>query len=72
MNAHPPAKPAENPSAASPALLRSADAAEQLAVSEATLSRWRTSGSGPRWINLNGIARYRQSDLDNFIEEHCA
>lgn len=64
-----PSRPAETPPGQ---LLRSKDVAELLSVSEASLSRWRHGGTGPRWINLNGIARYRQSDLDAFIEEHCA
>lgn len=66
-----PVAPAENPPADFK-LMTSSEVANRLSVSEATLSRWRTSGIGPRWINLNGIARYRQSDLDAFIEEHCA
>lgn len=46
-------------------------AAEYLAVTVDTLAYWRTVGRGPRFLKFNrarqGIVRYRQADLDQFI-----
>lgn len=59
------------PARVMPALLTSTEVATQLAVSTATLSRWRTFKTGPTWINLGSlkdpIPRYRQADLDAWL-----
>lgn len=52
-----------------PALMTSKEAAAFLAVSEATLSRWRTYGGGPRVVNLSGIYRYARADQDTYVRE---
>lgn len=49
-------------------LLTSREVAGLLHVSPATLTRWRQSGTGPKWANLNGIPRYRSSDVSAFVE----
>jgi predicted DNA-binding transcriptional regulator AlpA len=51
-------------------LLKSAEVAEQLRVSQATLSRWRVFKSGPKFVNVGGMPRYRQSDIDAYIEDN--
>jgi len=47
-------------------------AAKYLGLSEAKLSLWRTKGNGPPYSRIDdspaGQARYRQSDLDKFME----
>lgn len=54
---------------AQPRLLRPADVAEMLCVSERTLERWRQTGEGPRYLSLSRKAvRYRDTDLHDFIE----
>jgi predicted DNA-binding transcriptional regulator AlpA len=50
-------------------LLTSADVARQLKVSMATLSRWRLFKTGPRFVKLGNIPRYRQEDVDQYIED---
>lgn len=49
------------------ALLTSKEVASLLNISEPNLSRWRASDSGPPWINLLGIPRYRPTDLETWI-----
>ena len=53
-------------------MLTPIEVAELLAVSQAALARWRRTGSGPRFVKLtrgrSGLIRYRQADLDAFIE----
>ena len=60
----------ENPntSATSP-LMHSRDIATYLKVSESTLSRWRSAGTGPPFIRLGGIARYRIEAGDAWLAE---
>ena len=49
-------------------LLRSEAAARYLNVAVQTLRNWRSAGSGPPAIKLNGGAiRYRLGDLDAWI-----
>lgn len=43
-------------------------AADYLGINPATLLNWRTRGVGPAYIALGGAIRYRQSDLDAWIE----
>lgn len=40
-------------------------------ISARTLQRWRLEGVGPVYVKLGRLVRYRQTDLDAFIEE-CA
>ena len=40
------------------------------AVAASTLAKYRVSGTGPRFIRLNGKAiRYRRADLDAWLDE---
>jgi predicted DNA-binding transcriptional regulator AlpA len=53
-------------------LLTSKEVCSMLSVSESTLSRWRESGTGPRYLNLGGIYRYTYSDLQSYIDGNRA
>lgn len=57
----------------SPATMNVAQAASYLGISKATLYTWRTRrpGFGPRAVKAGGALRYRQADLDVWIEEHA-
>jgi hypothetical protein len=50
-------------------LLKTSDVAAMLAVSQPTLSRWRSQGVGPRWADLNGLPRYRPEDVAAWVSE---
>lgn len=54
---------------ASSPLLHSRDVAAYLKVSESTLSRWRSAGTGPPFIRMSGIARYRIEAVDAWLME---
>ena len=36
--------------------------------SKVTMERWRRQGTGPSWVQMGKMVRYRQSGLDNYIE----
>ena len=40
-------------------------------ISTRTMQRWRLEGIGPKYIKLGRLVRYRQSDLDDFIQSNC-
>jgi excisionase family DNA binding protein len=48
--------------------LSRADAAAYLGVSISTLARWASNNEGPPYYVVGAKARYRYSDLDQFIE----
>lgn len=50
-------------------LLHSRDVATYLKVSESTLSRWRSAETGPPFIRMSGIARYRLEAVDAWLTE---
>ncbi|EJU14238.1 phage transcriptional regulator, AlpA [Sphingomonas sp. LH128] len=53
-----------------PALLTPAQTGEVLGVGVKTLERWRSEGTGPRFVKLSpGTVRYRALDLNVFIAE---
>ncbi|MGL5823844.1 MAG: helix-turn-helix transcriptional regulator [Nocardioides sp.] len=57
------------PAATTPRLLTSPEVAAMLAVSNATLCRWRAAGRGPRCYWLTPDApRYRESDVLAWLE----
>lgn len=49
--------------------LRTPEAAAYLNVQPATLEQWRWNGRGPRFCKIGRSCRYRQSDLDAFLDE---
>lgn len=50
-------------------LLKTEDAAEKLATSEQTLRKWRCHGMGPKYVRLGRSVRYRETDLNEYIEQ---
>ena len=50
-------------------LMHSREVAAYLKVSESTLSRWRSAGTGPPFLRLGGIARYRLDAVDLWLGE---
>jgi len=40
-----------------------------LSQSDSTLERWRREGKGPRFIKIGRSVRYRESDVEAFLEE---
>lgn len=51
-------------------LLTEKDVAKQLQVTAWTLQNWRSRGQGPKYVKLGRIVRYRQTDIDNWIENN--
>ncbi|HMO28438.1 helix-turn-helix domain-containing protein [Enterovirga sp.] len=49
-------------------LLDEEEAARLLKVATGTLRNYRTRGQGPIFVKLGGSVRYRQSDLQDYIE----
>jgi excisionase family DNA binding protein len=49
-------------------LLTQRDAATLLRLSERTLERLRVTGGGPVFVKAGRLVRYRQADLENWIE----
>lgn len=63
--------PDTNPCIAqSETLLRQADAARMLNISERTLEAWRHRGGGPQYLKLNRCVRYRHSELERWLNLH--
>jgi hypothetical protein len=51
-------------------LLTSSEVAAMLRVSQATLSRWRVFKKGPKFVNLDGMPRYRIEDVTAYVEDN--
>jgi predicted DNA-binding transcriptional regulator AlpA len=49
-------------------LLNQKQAAHALGLSIRTLERHRVTGTGPRWVQLGKLVRYRQKDLAEWVE----
>ena len=49
-------------------LMVNKEAAVYLRISADTLRRWRSKGSGPRYIKINGRILYRRRDLERFLD----
>jgi len=52
-----------------PELLTIDEAASYLRVPGDTLYKWRTQGSGPRAAKIGKHLRYRQAELERWVEE---
>jgi excisionase family DNA binding protein len=50
-------------------LLTQSEAAKMLRLSERTLERLRLQGGGPRYVKANRSVRYREADLEAWIEK---
>ena len=48
-------------------LLDTPAAGSYLTVSPRTMEYWRQQGTGPRFIRVGGLVRYRRSDLDEWL-----
>lgn len=51
-----------------PPLLTTREAAEYLSLQPCTLEQYRWTGRGPRFVRLGRTIRYRQADLDTFLD----
>jgi excisionase family DNA binding protein len=50
--------------------LNSVEAAKYLSLSRQTLANWRHNGKGPDYVRLGRAIRYRNCDLNEFIEKN--
>ena len=48
-------------------LLRSRQVSNMMSVSLDRLVAWRRSGHGPKYVQADGLIRYRSSDVENYI-----
>lgn len=53
-------------------LLTPVEVAEVLGVPVATLYQWRTRGEGPLGLRVGRHLRYRQADLDRWLDAQVA
>lgn len=44
------------------------EAAARVRLSKNTLERFRVQGTGPAYVKLGGAVRYRETDLDAWLE----
>ena len=51
-----------------PGLRTLTQAAEYLAISARTLRNWRSLGLGPQALKVGSLVRYRQGELDAWLE----
>jgi len=51
-------------------LLNERQAAEGMGCSVALMRKWRLCGDGPAYVKLGRLVRYRQPDIDAFLEAH--
>jgi predicted DNA-binding transcriptional regulator AlpA len=51
------------------ALLDTKQASALFGLSESTLRKWRLSGQGPAFVRLGRAVKYRQADIDQFLDE---
>ncbi len=51
-------------------LLSTNDAAELLGLAPKTLRNWRVRGFGPPFLRLGSRVKYRESDLQRFLEDN--
>lgn len=50
-------------------LLTPRQVAKIFGVSTRTLERWRVDGTGPRHSKINGLVRYKNTDVHAYVEE---
>jgi hypothetical protein len=51
-------------------ILNERQAANVLGCSVALMRKWRLYGDGPSYCKIGRLVRYRQGDLDSFVEAH--
>ncbi len=62
--------PRLDPSSIGSDLIDEVALAVRLGVSRSTLQSWRYAGRGPRFIKLGRLVRYRNADVDAFLQAH--
>ena len=50
-------------------LLTPPQTAKRLNITTWTLTKWRTKGQGPPFVKVGRAVRYREADLDKWIQE---
>ncbi len=55
------------PDTSAPLVYTPAEAAAQLLTKPRTLERWRTNGTGPRYVRIGRRVAYRPADLAAFV-----
>ena len=60
-----PAKPLMPPAVV---VFTTREAARYLGLSISTLNKWRCYGFGPKYLKLGRAVRYRQEELDRYLE----
>ena len=51
-------------------LLSTAQLADELSISRRTLEAWRLSGTGPRFVKIGRLVRYRRATIDAWLAKH--
>jgi predicted DNA-binding transcriptional regulator AlpA len=51
-------------------VLNERQAASVLGCSVALMRKWRLYGAGPSYLKIGRLVRYRQADIDSFLEVH--
>jgi predicted DNA-binding transcriptional regulator AlpA len=51
-------------------VLNERQAASVLGCSVALMRKWRLFGAGPLYCKIGRLVRYRQADIDSFLEAH--
>jgi hypothetical protein len=51
-------------------LFNERDAAKVISCSVALLRKWRLFDEGPAYCKIGRLVRYRQKDLDAFLDQH--
>ena len=51
-------------------LLNERVAAQLIGCSVALMRKWRRLGQGPNYVKIGRLVRYRQADIDAFLEAH--
>lgn len=59
----------ETSSTGSKVLHSTQEASRRLGISVSTLTKWRLTGAGPRFVKLGSRVGYRDEDLDAFVTD---
>jgi predicted DNA-binding transcriptional regulator AlpA len=65
------ASPADTSKSHESDLVDEAALAQRLGVSRATLQSWRYAGRGPTYIKVGRFIRYRNSDVEAFLDSNA-
>ena len=53
-------------------LFTTVELAEHLETNPGTLSNWRITGIGPRFVKVGTSVRYREADVEDWLESRSA